>query len=137
MSATPFDKFGKERWNACVDLLCQPLETLDAVQRPAALAFHYDGDVRNGGHSSHFDSMYVAHDVGLIQALRDMGAGEQARILAEARRLNNEANAAKGAEQESLWELIAELDQSFYRVQPSIEEVLMQYFEANKTHFPE
>jgi hypothetical protein len=137
MSATSLDKFGRERWSACVDLLCQPLEILDAVQRPAALVFHYDGDIRNGGHSSHFDSMYVAHDVELIQVLRNMGAGEQARILAEARLLNREASAAKGAEQESLWGLIAELDQSFYQVRPSIEEALMQYFDANKTHFPE
>jgi hypothetical protein len=135
MNATPSGKFGRERWSACVDLLCQPLETLDAIQRPAALAFHYDGDVRNGGHSSHFDSAYVAHDAELIQALGNMGAGGQARILAEARLLNREANAAKGADQKSLWGLIAELDQSFYRVRPNIEEVLMQYFEANKNHF--
>jgi hypothetical protein len=135
MSAKP-DNFDAKRWNACVDLLCQPLETLDAVQRLAALAFHYDGDVRNGGHSSHFDTPNATYDDELIQALRNMGAREQARILAEARLLNREASKAKEGEQESIWEVISDLDQKFYRIRPSIEEILVQYFDANKTHFP-
>jgi hypothetical protein len=136
MSTKP-DKRDARRWNACVDLLCQPLETLDAIQRSAALAFHYDGDVRNGGHSSHFDTLNSTYDDELIQALRNMGAREQARILAEARLFNREASKAKEGEQESLWEVISDLDQKFYRVRPTIEEILIKYFDANKLHFPE
>jgi hypothetical protein len=136
MSAKPSDRIEPKRWSACIDLLCQPLEKLDAVQRLAALAFHYDGNVRNGGHSSHFDSPNATHDDELIQGLRNMEAREQARILAEARILNREANKAKEGEQEPLWEMIADLDQKFYRVRPNIEEILVKYFDANKTHFP-
>src|SRR5262245_20578966 len=30
---------GAGRWNACIKLLCRPLDSLDAIQRPAALVF--------------------------------------------------------------------------------------------------
>lgn len=137
MSTGTSQRIDPTRWNACVELLCGPPESLDAVQRPAALVFHYDGGVRNGGHSSHFDSANAAYDDELLQALRNMGAREQARILAEARLLNREAKEADGYEQESLWEMIEDLDQKFYLARPSIEEALVRYFDANRTHFPE
>lgn len=130
------DKIAPERWNMCLELLCRPLHDLDAVQRPAALAFHYAGRVRNGGHSSHFDSQDSSYDDELIHILRTMGAREQARILAEARLLNQKTNEAEDNEREPLWEMIAELDQQFYKARPSIEEVLAKYFNEHKSHFP-
>src|SRR5262245_50719333 len=94
-----------ERWNACIKLLCRPLGELDAVQRPAALAFHYDGRVQNGGHSSHWDAPNVDDDE-LLQSLRDIGANDQARLFAEACILKHEAEGITKVEQDSIWHLI-------------------------------
>jgi len=113
------------RWNACIKLLCRPLDSLDAVQRSAALVFHYDGRVQNGGHSSHWDSPDTDDDE-LLQALRGIGAHEQARILAEARILKR-----RNASEE-----IEELDRRYYKLQPSIPELLARYFEAFRENFP-
>ena len=103
MSKEACSKIDPARWNRCIEMLCQPLESLNAVQRPAALVFHYDGRVRNGGHSSHFDSDQAAYGDELIEILRNMGAREQARILNEARLLKREADGLRGYEQESVW----------------------------------
>ena len=124
MSTESYTSFDPVRWNACIKLLCRPLDSLDAVQRPAALVFHYDGHVQNGGHSSHWDSP-CADDDELLQALRSTGAHEQARILAEARILKR-----RNASEE-----IEELDRRYYRLRPSIPEVLARYFDAHRESF--
>ena len=136
MSAEASDKIEPERWNTCLNLLCRPLHDLDAVQRPAALVFHYDGRVQNGGHSSHFDSEDSAHDDDLIHALRAMGAHGQARVLTEARLLNREANETEEDEREPLWKMIGELDRQYHKARPTIEEVLVKYFHEHRDHFP-
>ncbi|HTB85676.1 MAG TPA: hypothetical protein VK742_18665 [Candidatus Sulfotelmatobacter sp.] len=116
--------FDPSRWNACIKLLCRPLDTLDAVQRPAALVFHYDGRVQNGGHSSHWNSPDASDDE-LFQALRSIGAHEQAKIFAEGRILKR-----RNASEE-----IEELDRRYYRLSPSVQEVLARYFDAYRESF--
>jgi hypothetical protein len=133
----PRRSFAPSRWNAWVELLCCPLENLNAIQRPAALVFDYDGHVQNGGHSSHLDSLNAMYDDELLQALRAMGAHEQARILAEARILKREADEAAEDEQPVLWELIEALDVQYYRSRPNIPELLAKYFDAHRESFPE
>ena len=131
-----YKSFDPARWNACIKLLCRPLDSLDAVQRLAALAFHYDGRVQNGGHSSHWDSPDTDDDA-LLQALRGIGAHEQARILAEARILKRDADEAPGEERDSIWESIEELDRQYYQLRPGIPEVLARYFDAHRGNFAE
>ena len=116
--------FDPSRWNACIKLLCRSLDTLDDVQRPAALVFHYDGRVQNGGHSSHWDSP-DADDDELFQALRVIGAHEQAKIFAEVRIIKRH-NAS---------DEIEELDRRYYRLRPSIHEVLARYFDSHRESF--
>jgi hypothetical protein len=124
VSTESYTSFDPARWNACIKLLCRPLDGLDGVQRPAALVFHYDGRVQNGGHSSHWDSPDTDDDE-LLQALRGIGAHEQARIFAEARILKRR-NASEETE---------ELDSRYYRLRPSIQEVLARYFDAHRESF--
>ncbi|HXI54197.1 MAG TPA: hypothetical protein VNH84_21945 [Candidatus Saccharimonadales bacterium] len=125
MTGESHNSFEPARWNACIKLLCRPIDSLDPVQRPAALVFQYDGRVQNGGHSSHWDSPNT-DDAELLEALRSVGAHEQARILAEARLLKR-CNAS---------EEIEELDRRYYRLRPSIPEVLRRYFDTHRESFP-
>ncbi|MGB8353903.1 MAG: DUF4375 domain-containing protein [Chthoniobacteraceae bacterium] len=136
MENPDYTLFDPERWNACIKLLCRKLEELDTVQRPASLAFHYYGRVMNGGHSSHFDSHKDAHDDELLQALRDIGANEQARILAEARFLKRDINETIEDERDYASESIEDLDRRFYRLNPDIPELLARYFDAHRESFP-
>jgi len=92
--------------------------------------------VQNGGHSAHFDSEQTAHDDALLQALNDMGAREQARILAEARILQCAADEASEDEQDSYWESIQDLDRRYYGLRPDIPEILARYFDAHRESFP-
>ena len=124
MNTESYKSFDPSRWNECIKLLCRPIDTLDAVQRPAALVFHYDGRVQNGGHSSYWDSP-DRDDNELFQALRVIGAHEQAKIFAEARIVKR-----RNASDE-----IEELDRQYYRLRPSIPEVLARYFNSHRESF--
>src|SRR5689334_10414265 len=102
-------------WNACLDILSRPLDSLDAVQRPAARVFEYFGRVMNGGHSLHFDVHGDARDDELLSALKTLGADAHARILAEAFFLRREAKRNQ-SEKDYVSESIEELDMRFGRL---------------------
>jgi hypothetical protein len=131
-----YKSFDPARWNACLKLLCRPLESSDAIQRPAALVFHYYGRVQNGGHSSHWDSPNTDDDE-LLQALRCIGAHGQARILVEARLLKHDADEATEGGLDYLWESIEELDFQFCSLRPDIPELLARCFNAHAESFPQ
>src|SRR5437867_2517129 len=93
MSVRVFRPLDAQHWNACIALLSRPLEELNPVQRPAALAFHYYGRVMNGGHSLHFDYREDHLDRELLDALYIIGAHEYAAIFAEVLRRESESRA--------------------------------------------
>lgn len=124
-----------DRWNACLAVICSPVATLDAIQRPAALVFEYYGRVMNGGHSSHFDARGDAPDPSLLQALRNIGAARHARILAECYFLRREARRSRG-EEDYAAETIEDLDSQFGRLKPDIPELLDKYFASHLESFP-
>src|ERR1700677_2239654 len=132
MNSEHHESFDPERWNACIRLLSRPLDELDAIQRPAALIFRYDGRVMNGGHSLHFDAHEAASDNELLQALKGIGAYEQARILAEARFLKRGADGETDEERHEAAESIEELDRRYYALKPAIPELLARYFDAHR-----
>ena len=136
MSTDLFKRFDPARWSACTELLLRPIESLDPIQRAAALVLLYDGHVQNGGHTSHFDSQLAEHDDELLKALKDMGAHKHAMILTEARFLKRSAEQATDDESDYYWESIEDLDRGYYRVRPDISDVLADYFDANREHFP-
>ena len=132
------EPFPAERWNACLDLLGRPLEDLDAVQRPAALAFHYYGRVMNGGHSLHFDYGEDELDGELLDALKTIGACEHAKIFAEVLRRRREIHPTTAEEEDAEAEFVERhLDAKFDMVRPDMCEILEAYFEAHPESFPE
>jgi len=122
-------------WNACLEVLSRPLDSLDAVQRPAARVFEYYGRIMNGGHSLHFDVHGDSRDEELLRALRTLGADAHARILAEAFFLRREAKRSR-SEDDYVSESIERLDMQFGRLSPDIPELLARYFQAHSESFP-
>lgn len=124
-----------DHWNACLEVIGRPVETLDAIQRPAAVVFEYYGRIMNGGHSSYFDARGDSRDEELLRALKTVGAFAHARILAEAFFLEGEAK-HRVDEVDYVSESIEDLDLQFGRLQPQIPELLARYFKAHPKSFP-
>ncbi len=80
------------------------------VQRPAALVFRYDGRDSRTADTRHWSILADRDDGRLLQALRILGAHEQARIFAEACILKAETEEAPEDERGSIWEVIQDLD---------------------------
>ena len=122
-------------WNACLDVLSRPLDSLDGVQRPAARVFEYYGRVMNGGHSLHFGIHGDSRDEELLGALKAVGAAGHARILAAAFFLRLQAKRRR-SEEDYVSESIEQLDMQFGRLSPDIPELLARYFQAHPESFP-
>src|SRR5215469_755802 len=135
MEPESYKSFPADRWNACLEVICRPIATLNAIQRSAALVFEYYGRVMNGGHSMHFDARGDSPDPQLLQALRDIGAARHARILAECYFLRREAKRSRDDEDYAS-ETIEDLDSQFGRLKPDIPELLARYFIAHPGNFP-
>jgi hypothetical protein len=130
-----FKSFAPDHWNACLQLLLRPIETLDPIQRPAARVFEYYGRVMNGGHSLHLDVHGDSRDEELLRALKQLGASQHARILEEVFFLCREAKRSS-ADEDYAHESIADLDMQFYGLKPDIPELLARYFKAHPNSFP-
>ena len=135
MNTGCLNSFDADHWNACLEVLSHPLDSLDSVQRPAARVFEYYGRVMNGGHSLHFDVHGDSRDEELLHALKELGAGSHAHILAEAFFLRREAKRSR-SEQDYVSESIEQLDMQFGRLHPDIPELLARYFKAHPESFP-
>lgn len=130
-----YTSFDPNHWNACLDVLSRPRDSLDVVQRPAARVFEYYGRVMNGGHSLHFDVHGDSRDEELLGALKALGAVGHARILGEAFFLRREAKHRK-ADEDYVSESIEHLDMQFGGLSPDIPELLARYFKAHPESFP-
>ena len=128
-------RIGTHHWNACLSILSRPLDLMDSVQRPAARVFEYYGRVMNGGHSLHLAVHGDSRDEELLRALKELGAGRYARILAEAFFLRREAT-LRSNEEDYAAESIEQLDKEFGRLSPDIPELLARYFKAPPESFP-
>ena len=135
VNSASYKSFAFDQWNACLQILGRPINTLDSIQRSAALVFEYYGRVMNGGHSLHFDVHGDSPDEELLRALKELGAVGHGRILAEAYFLRREAKRKRG-EEEYASESIEDLDLQFGRLSPDIPELLARYFKAHPGSFP-
>ena len=135
MNSDCLKSFDPQRWNASLEILSRPLDSLDSIQRPAARVFEYYGRVMNGGHSLYFDVHGDSRDEELLQALRELGALGHARILAEVFFLCREAKRRK-SEEDYVWESIEQLDMQFGQLRPDVPELLARYFLAHPESFP-
>ena len=89
----------------------------------------------NGGHASYFDANGDSRDPELLQALKDIGAGRHARILAECYFLRREAKRSR-REEDYVAETMQDLDVQFGRIKPDIPELLARYFTSHPESFP-
>jgi hypothetical protein len=128
-----------EHWNACVDIMGKPMESMSPKQRIAALIFQYHGRVMNGGHTLHFDVNVGVPDADLIAALKAIGALNNAALLAEANFLRRQADddEEEESEREFAEEMIErDIDCRFYRLENELNALLEKYLVENPSDFP-
>lgn len=68
-------------WNAFVELVSEPVETMSRLQLDVAETFLYENAVQNGGHLQYFENHGSEHARLAVEALGRLGARTQQRIL--------------------------------------------------------
>jgi hypothetical protein len=128
-----------EHWNASIDIMTEPIESLSPVRRVAALVFQYHGRVMNGGDTLHFDARANKSDAELIAALKTIGAANNAAIVAEANFLRRQADDEEEdeSEREFAIEMIeADIDPRFGKIERKLMISLENYLESHPVEFP-
>jgi len=132
-----------EAWNAFVNLLAkESYRDLDEVQRVAHLCFWYDSEVQNGGHLQYFENRGMLLLNETQAALLFLGAECQSAVLKTARQLfGNKPRERIGTVEDYV--AIAHIsefaasDSAYHACRPTIQKLLADYFEKNKSHFIE
>ncbi len=143
LSRATLDRKPYEAWNAYVNLLAKEhYEDLDEVQRVAHLCFWYDSEVQNGGHLQYFENRGTTFIDETLKALVLLGAECQHSVLETAGRLFSskprsrietvEDYVATAHENE-----FAASDSAYHACTPTIQKLLADYLERNKSHFIE
>ncbi len=128
-------------WNAYVDLLAvSSLETLDSVQRPAALVFAYESEIQNGGHLQYFENRREDRKEEVIESLDRLGAAYHADLLRAASALwqkedRSRISSAEDYVDEALEEEFSEFDRRFHEAPTSLVTVLEDYLKRFQHHF--
>jgi hypothetical protein len=111
------------------------------IQRTAWLASVYSNEIYNGGHWQYFCNQAVLDHNEVVQALRDIGADEQAEIFTQAMvKLPRDLLRPKSAE-----DFVAgydevnmgDLDNAFYNPSKPIEKCLEEYLDKHEAEFIE
>ncbi len=128
-------------WNAYVDLLAMSeYRDLGPSQRPAHLVFWYESEVQNGGHLQYFINRGVDRVEETIEALRTLGASDQAQVLRQAIDLWNSKPRVAPTDvdeyvEEALEMEFAELDESFDDCQRDLTTVLGDHLSSHESEF--
>ena len=143
LNRTTLEQKAYEAWNSFVNLLAkESYRDLDEVQRVAHLCFWYDSEVQNGGHLQYFENRGTMLLNETLSALLLLGAECQRGVLEMAGRLfnskprgrietvENYVAAAHSSE-------FAASDSAYHACQPTIQKLLADYLERNKSHFIE
>ncbi len=141
--AVPAREVSKNRAGAG-ELLARLSQVLDPgelgeIQRIAWTARHYESSIINGGHWRHFINSAERDQSQVIDALRQIGAGEQAELLAQAvSRLPQGLSMSaaiehwlEGADISGL----EDLDAAFLACEVSLEEHLIRYLAEHPEEF--
>jgi len=112
-------------WNKFINDICQQTTCyedalkLNNIQRIAVLCFWYDAEMNSGGHSGYFD-VYPDVDLNdLYNSLIAIGAKNTAENLQKAIKSGEEDEYEK-------------MDMAFYKLNPSLGDILEDYVEKNK-----
>jgi len=132
-----------EAWNAFVNLVAtESYEALDNVQRIAYLCFWYDSEVQNGGHLQYFENRGTMLLNETQAALLFIGAECQRAVLETASRVfssktRGRIETVKDFVAAAYSNEFAASDSAYHACQPTIQKLLADYFERNKSHFIE
>jgi hypothetical protein len=128
-------------WNQFISILATSDRTqLDDVERSLSLIFWYESEVQNGGHLQYFLNQ-PGSATETIAALVTMGAPEYASTLMEALTIWSQTPSQRATtiSDYSGWALegrFTSLDERFYRLAPSLIELLEKHLNANvSAHF--
>lgn len=142
VSRKAYEAFQGERWNAMNSLLAlSELEDLTPVQRRAHLAYWYMSEVYNGGHWQYFCNKAHYDQQEVVEALKAVGAAEQAGILRQAlARFPRDIHYPETVE-----DFIAgydevdmdDLDQASGRCNRTMEDCLLDYLDRHESEFVE
>jgi len=112
---------------------------LGEIQRIAWTARHYEASIMNGGHWRHFIDSDDRDQSQVIDALRQIGAGEQAELLAQA-----VSRVPQGLSMSAAFEQwlegadisgLEDLDAAFFACGVSLEEHLIRYLSEHPEEF--
>ena len=112
---------------------------LGEIQRIAWTARHYEASIMNGGHWRHFIDSDDRDQSQVINALRQIGAGEQAELLAQA-----VSRVPQGLSMSAAFEQwlegadisgLEDLDAAFFACGVSLEEHLIRYLSEHPEEF--
>ncbi|MBS3990660.1 MAG: DUF4375 domain-containing protein [Erysipelothrix sp.] len=108
------------RWNKFIFEVCnREIPSLSITQRSAVLAFWYDAEMNNGGHSGYFDCYSDIHPDDLVDALNAINASAFAENFIEAIKWGIKDDYEK-------------TDNTFYQLMTSLSDFLMEYVELHK-----
>jgi len=126
------------------ELLARLVQVLDPgglseIQRIAWTARHFEASIMNGGHWHHFSNSDDRDQSQVLNALRQIGAGEQAELLAQAvSRMPQGLSLSAASEQ---WlegadiSSLDDLDEAFFACEVSLQEHLMRYLSEHPEEF--
>jgi len=113
-------------WNAYIDLLSSTgYDELTSIQRVAFLAFHYDSEVKSGGHTRYFRNQGADRLEETVAALGRLAAVRQQAVLERAG---------------SMWETATDeelnrLDDEFHMSRPDVHVRLEAWLDAHIDEF--
>jgi len=131
------------RWNTMIGICSgYPIDELTPIQRVAQLAFYYMSEVYNGGHHQYFINQRELNHREVVEALKCLGAIEQASVLANAidALVEKAVKFPDDVEEFLINENDAGLsafDTQFYKCGRSIEMCLQDYLDKHESEFIE
>ena len=130
-------------WNAFIDLISKEEESnLTKIQQIGKRVFDYDSEILNGGHMQYFENTRLSDYNQIIDSLTKMNAIKQANILhrADEKRKSQERPIIKNKKHYSEIALEGEfdkLDNEYYRLIPTLTDLMKQYVINNTNEFVE
>ena len=121
-------------WTASIELLTgiEDWQRLNASQRVAWLAFHYDADVTTGGHLKFFDRANAARRDATRQALDELEASPQRAVLDLASTIASGAGSPA-----EIGERLDAVDLAYHEIEPDVAELLARWLDDRLPEFVE
>lgn len=130
-------------WNGFIDIVVMVEESkLTDIQKIGKRAFNYDGEIQNGGHLQFFENSRLKDYTSVINSLIQMNAQKQAHILQRAVDVYKSKNRPRISDKYEYSKIAFEgeydsLDTEYYKVTPTLTELMEKYAKDNVSEFIE